>query len=628
MDERLAMEKAEQEQRRLDRFWGLDFEVVRLSKEVRKMRDEEARSLRHRQLHDKLTLQLLWANEVKEQEDAEHRARARHDVQERRKYLDALYHGANASQAVVDYRWSSRPAVISSHQQQQRQPPHEPHLTFSPSAAPTVTTLLATRPRAAPESPSVHSGRAGGRAIDRQYFPEDDESDGDGGSDGRGPLVVAVPRSTFPASPKASQLLSKILEASNDLYAGSSASSNSDLTADHGNGIGRHHDSIWGHPEYGWNQLAMLENVFHKITAVSPFAYSQEAEDGKEETVLRLDGGGLSSLGAVLADAFHRLDAASRTQLSYTVLGSWAKKGSWTYFSDFFAPDAAFFTAADWLNVAATCAAHEVGVPPRKLRTNRDHCRTVETDAKRTKKQRGLVNQSSSEVVAPLGGGINDALFATAWRRQVDSKRREASLTRDVSVGDMVWCQHGHGFRWLPAVVKNITTAISIGGAGVAYDVSYIVSHDAFVVAHEDSLSAARDVAKVAAGVRPVREPADAEQQAALDFYAKMLHLEGTAAAPSDGAQLAARLAAAADELQQQPPRTSLQSMVLGSAALSALLLGTTLTSQAGTKTVVVLDKEDWGNALGHAHNASNDGGRVMECAASYVLDVAGFNTT
>ena len=619
------MEHAEQEQRRLDRFWGLDFEVARLSQEADVMRREEARSAKHRQLHTKLAEQLAWAHELKEREEAEHRARARHDVQERRKYLHAVYHenGANASQTVMDYRWSTRPAVPSLQTQHgaSLRPPLAPG---GSTTEPVVATLLVeARPGAAPESPSVHAGGcAGGRAIDRQYFPEEDDG---------APLVVPVTQSTFPTSPKASHLLSKILDASNDhLHAvvgsGGSSASSSDATDGDGGSSGRHNDLIWGHPEYGWNQLAMLEMVFRQLAAVSPFAVQVDGE-----AMLRLEGGP-ASLGAVLADAFNRLGAASRACVSYTVVGSWVKKGHWAYFSDFCAPDAAFFAAADWLNVAVNCAAHEAGVGPNKLRTNRDHCRTVEADAKLAKRQQSRLlpaghNQSSSVSTARESGGssVHDAVFATAWRRHLDSRQRDASLIRDVAVGDMVWCQHGNGFRWLPAVVTNITVNVNSTANGVddgvSYDLSYMVSHDAFLAAHEDSLSAAREVAKVAAGARPVREPADADRHLTQEFCAKALHLEGGATV--DGAQLAARLAAAADDLQQP----SLQKTVLGSAALSSLLLGTTLTSQAGKNSVVVLDKADWRDALAYAAQSGTHGSTFLQCASSYVLDVAAFNT-
>ena len=195
----------------------------------------------------------------------------------------------------------------------------------------------------------------------------------------------------------------------------------------------------------------------------------------------------------------------------------------------------------------------------------------------------------------------------------------------------------------------------AVGGDVVSYDLSYLLTQDAFRTAYEDSLSTAREIAKpmvtrtaavsgkggvVASSLfdgswsSSFREPHDPERSLSNVLYESMAsssrnnhHAYGSTGDAGLDLDLEAHMKAIADDLsavaarggneeskevlsslQQQQQRC--RSAVLGSAALSSAFLGTTLAAKQRTaeaaaarssNTVVALDASDWRSAIVHA---------------------------
>ena len=442
-----SMEDAEMEQRRIDRFWGLDLEVTNRRKEVAFMGREDLLSKGQEMQRKVQADQSLWEAEMKEEEDAEILSRARIEMQERKRYLKTLYNSDNASQTIIDYCWNSRICVPSSTDASTLRR-RELKVSYDTMAHQQVTQQLAGLQCDSP-SPSIHGGKVTG-LLDKQYFDDDIEQ----------PQDNDLMHRASHASPKHLLILSRILESSDDV-----------LTNEGGDLTDLTDDRIWGHRDFKWNQLSMLETIFQKLLRCSDRATIDDSSSGPG---LRVDMG--QSVGNVLKEAFQKLDGETQCVISYTVFGSWIKRNRWELFSEFFGregDDVYVFTVIDWLDLASM-AAFETKICRSRVRTNKEHCDFVRLETKlcRRRPTVGLSqsnessvlwpssmpsvsnhNQSSSSslpaessVREPLGDGCNGTSdyarwFAAKSRAHLDDAQRGASITRQLTVGDLVWCQ-------------------------------------------------------------------------------------------------------------------------------------------------------------------------------------------
>ena len=208
------------------------------------------------------------------------------------------------------------------------------------------------------------------------------------------------------------------------------------------------------------------------------------------------------------------------------------------------------------------------------------------------------------------------------------------------------------GFRWLPALITGTRLSVEDVDKGgrrdvLSYDLAYLTTHDSFVAAYEDSLSMKKLIAKVAAGTSIAveakqgaalspwyfRDPLDAEYDLSKSLYDRMAPRSSVggsrglrAALQSVEHQFRSSVAAAAaaaadtnvcdDETKQEATRntvsaatagmladTTLHATILGSAALSATFLGSTLSSRKKTSppATIALSAADWQAAIAHA---------------------------
>ena len=175
----------------------------------------------------------------------------------------------------------------------------------------------------------------------------------------------------------------------------------------------------------------------------------------------------------------------------------------------------------------------------------------------------------------------------------------------------------------------------------VSYDLSYLLTQEAFRSAYDDSMSTAREIAKpVVARTAAVGsslfdgscffEPKEPERNLAnVLFEAIASSGSSSSSHHAPTSDLDAHMKAITDDLlggHEESKDTLLssslqhrcRSAVLGSAALSSALLGTTLAAKQRTTTaaegtlstnsVVALDASDWRNAIVHAvHSVQNE---------------------
>ena len=437
-----SMEDAEMEQRRIDRFWGLDLEVSNRRKEVAFMNREELLSIGQERLRKTQADQSLWEIEMKEQEDAETISHARNEVFERKKYLKTLYNSDNASQAIIDYCWSSR-VCVPSNTDAMTSALRRRELKVSYDAM--HQQVAQQLPGTQFESPSIHGGKVTG-SLDKQYFDDDDFHH-------QQPQEKDLMGSSY-ASPKHMLMLSRILESSDDI-----------LSNEGGDEADPTDDRIWGHRDFKWNQLQMLESLFHKLVLCSESA----TIDDSSEPALRVDMG--QSLGNVLKQAFQKLDGATQCMISYTVFGSWIKRNKWEMFSELCSADDGSvcvftFTVVDWLDLA-TLAAFETKISRSDVRTNKEHCDFVRLETKLCRRRvtgSGLpqstessvlwppstpnhnqLSSSESSIRGPMDRGGDDSdyarWFAAMSRAHLDGPQRGARIARQLAIGDLVWCQ-------------------------------------------------------------------------------------------------------------------------------------------------------------------------------------------
>jgi hypothetical protein len=388
---------------------------------------------------------------MKEQEEVEQYAHARSEVLERKKYLKTLYNSDNASQAIIDYCWSSR-VRVPSNTDATTSALRRRVLQISYDERDNATEQLLAQPLPGVqfESPSVHGGKITG-SLDKQYFPEDDE--------GQQPEDKDLGHGSSYASPKHLLILSKILESSDDVLASTEAGDVADPND----------DRIWGHRDFKWNQLQILEEVFHSLVRRSEHA---SVVDDSSEPGLWIETG--LSIGHVLKQAYRNLDCATQRMMTYTVFGSLVKRNNWELFSDLCSvgsgADAYVFSATDWLDLAVT-AAFEAKVSRRKIRTNLEHTDFVQLETRLCRRRSpsgiGMQQSTESSVLSPsaashhnqyssssrAGTSVKGQLqgassngdyarwFAAKSRAHLDDARRQACLARQLAVGDMVWSQ-------------------------------------------------------------------------------------------------------------------------------------------------------------------------------------------
>ena len=212
------------------------------------------------------------------------------------------------------------------------------------------------------------------------------------------------------------------------------------------------------------------------------------------------------------------------------------------------------------------------------------------------------------------------------------------------------------------------------GGDVLSCDLAYLITHDSFIAAYEDALSMKKLIAKVTAGTSVAaetkqgtvispwyfRDPLDAEFDLCKSLYDRITLSSSSgnsrglrAALQSVGGEFRSSVAAAAvatcrndsadeSKLEASLPLyaystvhasaagtesdATLYATILGSAALSATFLGSTLPSRkAAPNAKVALRPDDWQAAITHACTAA-PGNETFADGALCALDIVTYN--
>lgn len=256
----------------------------------------------------------------------------------------------------------------------------------------------------------------------------------------------------------------------------------------------RHSVTLDGHPNYKWDQEVILKRVFHQLCAIVNIELNQSklinTLDKPSSPTTRTTTATTPVLHLNCSEHLEFLIMSNlelRKLLQFTVYGSWIKLNLWERFTrdytqrnihwnDDDEPSSNLtLTLAHWLDIAKNQAGKETYVPRRLIRTYDEH---------RT--------QSS-----------------TPHDKWYDKRERLARLARVLVVGSLVWCLHGRGVVWLPAVVVAIHVHANpfSGSSGSSssfdssselecftYDLVYVMTQQSFSVAVEEQNSTAHQV--------------------------------------------------------------------------------------------------------------------------------------
>jgi hypothetical protein len=209
----------------------------------------------------------------------------------------------------------------------------------------------------------------------------------------------------------------------------------------------KHIEEIHGHIKYKWDQELMLRASFSKMA------------DGRD----------------CLSFQDLAINVSSNTSikelLRFTVFGSVIKRKQFDFFKEIFFSmsnhDASFgsyqnysnnaklITVNNWLQFAYDTSVQK-NVIRRHIRTDAEHIETC-----------------CSSPWTELLGEYKEGCYAAQSRFVLHRNDRIASVSRQLSIGDIVWGLHGRGVVWLPAIVNEIHDH--------TYDVSYFITQISFM---------------------------------------------------------------------------------------------------------------------------------------------------
>lgn len=206
-----------------------------------------------------------------------------------------------------------------------------------------------------------------------------------------------------------------------------------------------HVEALDGHPKYRWDQEVTLRAAFRALDT-----------SGNRQYLSYSDFVDNIASNQIVNDL-----------LLFTVFGSWLKRKQWNVFHDLFVnsennsnnkdettplhPSSLNITLDDWIYAARNIAFE-----------NRKQRRHIRTETEHTQ-----ISNVSDNLQA-------EGWYASQSRRQSISSEKAATMSRVVSVGDVVFSLYGGGIMWLPAVVTKINEHDDI--SGISYDLSYFMT--------------------------------------------------------------------------------------------------------------------------------------------------------
>mmetsp|Transcript_9123 Transcript_9123/g.9184 ORF Transcript_9123/g.9184 Transcript_9123/m.9184 type:complete len:689 (+) Transcript_9123:153-2219(+) len=202
-------------------------------------------------------------------------------------------------------------------------------------------------------------------------------------------------------------------------------------------------ETVDGHPVHKWDQVMMLREVY---------ALMDHTGDG------RVDATQLANI---------RNDVTILQLLRLTVLGVWVKRRQWAKFQNLLKGH----TSISLLDLvqAARELSTESQVSPRLIRTEDEH-KSIEYALYH-------VSQCSDSLDQDIAFG---SFYAEKMRQQSSRPLRDAYLSRSLAQGDCVWGMIAGACVWLPAVVEAVNEN---GTYDLSYPLTLAALHQAKVMA-------------------------------------------------------------------------------------------------------------------------------------------------
>lgn len=467
------MEKAESEQRKVDRFWGLDKETADCQRERVLMTVESENSLLHESLLKAALKRRLWEEDERKKAYEKAYTNSIREGQARKVYMRSFYQ-ASSSADIMFFNWPTRQHVqaqpnstedsraleqdgiermveeylrrsdlgfdivdvMQSNSSIHLGGRQQSHLLSSVESDPAtsgvtrggnaVVALKAIRPldfgrrsksRRMLESKTMLRSSSTSLSPQRTRFRS-------GQSPGRSVSFTAGITSSRPGTAGG-------LTSGTDPAARNDSMNWKDRVALDLLPKPKHLDALDGHPVYKWDQVMILRQVYSRLDASSDGG----VDDAKLINI--------------------RNDTYVLSLLRYTVLGVWVKRKQWAKFQALLGSH----TSISLLDLVqgARAMSCESRVSPRLVRTDAEHRALVLEEWKRQ------VRGSGDDAAKDDGFAAH---FAQEQRRRWDRSCRDAFLSRSLSQGDCVWGMIGGAGVWLPAVVEMVND-------NGTYDLSY-----------------------------------------------------------------------------------------------------------------------------------------------------------
>ena len=434
------MEKEEADQRRYDRFWGQDKDLQDRELERYRMADEDTASLANEKWYETVEIHRRWDEEYQRNLWFENRSQAKYKEIERREYLKFV-NSSLSSDEVINFVWGGKTVGGGVHSVAGESSARR-DLIFSDLSAINREVALSLPATVGALHMSVHlDGLQQAKAIVDEASTAFKQTlrrinnqtalDGDAAQPFKtNALAAAIIKKKGTAGSVHSPGTKKNQAATADAPMESSVM----LEVEPPRPIA----AIEGHALHKWDQELMLQLAF-----------------------MGLDKGGKGYLTAeeVAGVSF---DAKTHGLLSFTVFWANIKKRQWSFFqcmSSNNAPPApsasantnvkAGITLSDWMASAERLSAEEA-VPLRHIRTHEEHVRISEGSSLYHHSHNNSNKNSSSGRPPLLSRGAGAANVFSGL------PEREHRVSRQLTVGDVVWALHHGGVLWLPAVVRAV----------------------------------------------------------------------------------------------------------------------------------------------------------------------------
>jgi hypothetical protein len=408
------MKEAEDEQRVIDTFWGLDDDLQRFTAESEQMRRED----RHSAQYEIEMYRKLIGREWEIEDDKTFRRKKRdNELLERklrRRYIQFL-HQVDSSRAITSFSWPTKPRQMPTYPVTEASKyDYSLNRLFDVSAAGSKGGIMV-----------LNENIGGSKGASRSYHTLQDDLASQS-------LVGVDPdlkKLKSSARRKEKETKKDKEESIDQMNIGPAISPQAE-----------HIEMLDGHPMYKWDQKAILEAAFLRMGGES--SGQQPGDDAAQQKTT--DKTTASSSSSTTTTTISAADVSAKINdpvilalLRYTVFGVWCKRRQWSKFESLFRLRSEVTIEEFWAAAHAECT--EDGVTVDYLRSDATHTE---------------LGYMVGPWIQLIGHG-SSGWFAGSTRQALWRAAEEDALKKNLTPGSYVWCLRQRSCQWLPAVVTQ-----------------------------------------------------------------------------------------------------------------------------------------------------------------------------